>query len=65
VYGGRGGRLAPPGGVAISENFVDRVFDGTESFTVQLPAGVTLDDFDGVSIWCVAVGADFGHALLP
>lgn len=65
VYAGRGGRFAPPVGFAISENFVDRVFDGTESFTVQLPAGMTLDDFDGVSIWCVAVGADFGHALFP
>ncbi len=63
IYAGKRGVFAPPTGFAISEDFVDRVFTGRESFTFQLPEGITLDDFDGVSVWCVAVGADFAHAL--
>lgn len=33
-----------------------------ESLTFTLPAGVTLDDLDGVSVWCVPVGINFGDA---
>jgi len=31
-----------------------------EVLTVQLPEGLTLDDLDGLSVWCVPAGADFG-----
>jgi hypothetical protein len=27
---------------------------------LTLPEGRTLDELDGISIWCVAVGVDFG-----
>ena len=30
------------------------------SFEINLPDSKSLDDLDGVSIWCVPVGADFG-----
>jgi hypothetical protein len=30
---------------------------------IQVPAGKTLDDFDGVSIWCVDVDVDFGSGI--
>ncbi len=37
-------------------------YDGTETIFVQLPEGRTLDELDGVSIWCVPVGINFGDA---
>lgn len=33
-----------------------------ESFVVHLPTGMTLDDVDQVSIWCVAFTIDFAHS---
>ncbi len=32
------------------------------TFVVDIPAEVALDSFDSVSIWCVSVRQDFGHA---
>ena len=34
-----------------------------ETLTVQLPAGRTVDDLDGLSVWCVAAGVSFGDGL--
>jgi cytochrome c len=31
-----------------------------ETITVQLPEGMTLDDMDGLSVWCVPAGQSFG-----
>lgn len=58
VYGGRGGDY--DAGFAMSGDLLRR--GGYEGETVQanLPEGLTLDDLDGVSIWCVAVGTSFG-----
>ena len=33
-----------------------------QSFTVRLPSGMTLDDVDQVSIWCVSFTIDFAHS---
>jgi mono/diheme cytochrome c family protein len=57
VYGGHGGDYAT--GPDLSVNMVGTAFDGGEAL-VRLPEGVTLDDFDGLSIWCVPVGFSFG-----
>ena len=34
-----------------------------DTLTVNLPDGVSLDDFDGLSIWCVPVRTSFGDGL--
>ena len=57
VYAGTNGDY--DGGYAISHNFVGMPYtNGT--LTVQLPVGKSLDDLDGVSIWCVAASFSFG-----
>jgi len=33
------------------------------SFTLTLPESITLDDFNGVSVWCVPVGTSFGDGI--
>jgi mono/diheme cytochrome c family protein len=57
VYAGLGGNYRD--GFAISPNILGQPYtNGT--LDVQLPIGKTLDDLDGVSIWCVAVSFSFG-----
>ena len=34
-----------------------------ETVILKVPTGKTLDDIDGVSVWCVAVGVSFGDGL--
>jgi hypothetical protein len=58
VYGGIAGDYE--NGPSLSEDLFGTPFDG-EALELRLPAGVDLDDFDGLSIWCVPVGASFGH----
>ena len=62
IYGGRGGDY--DAGFSMSEADLRRPtpYDG-ETVYAQLPAGRTLDDLDGVSVWCVAVGFRFGDGL--
>ena len=31
-----------------------------ETITIPLPANITLDDFDGISVWCIPVRTSFG-----
>jgi hypothetical protein len=57
VYGSKNSNFRP--GFSIGPDLFGRHFDH-ETLRVQLPAGKTLDDLDWVSIWCVAVGANFG-----
>jgi len=40
----------------------DTAYDGA-TFEINLPEGVTLDDFDSVSVWCVPVGQNFGDGV--
>jgi cytochrome c len=60
VIGGTGG--AYDDGVTLSINLVATVFDEGQAL-IRLPEGVTLDDFDGLSVWCVPVGLSFGDGL--
>ncbi len=62
IYGGTDGEYNPPTGFSISGDLKDTLFEN-ESLTLTLPTGVTLDDFNGISVWCVAVGVSFGDGL--
>lgn len=60
VYGAQAGDY--DNGFAISANILGMPYqNGT--LRVQLPVGKTLDDFDGVSVWCVAASFSFGDGL--
>jgi mono/diheme cytochrome c family protein len=58
VYGGLGGDYH--GGFAISDDLLRAGGYQDAELTLTLPEDRTLDDLDGVSIWCVTVGVDFG-----
>ena len=58
IYAARGGRYG--NGFSISQDLVNSGgYDG-DTITLTLPENRTLDDLDGISVWCVAVGVDFG-----
>lgn len=60
LYGGLDGDYA--GGFSMSGDLRrSPAYDG-ETLSFSLPADRTLDDLDGVSIWCVPVGINFGDA---
>lgn len=49
-------------GYPISPNILGTPYSNG-SLTVQLPVDKTLDDLDGVSVWCVAASFSFGDGL--
>jgi len=49
------------GGQIIGEMLNGRVFDD-ETITLTIPANLTLDDFNGISVWCDLFNANFGDA---
>jgi mono/diheme cytochrome c family protein len=63
LYGGLDGDYAR--GFSMSEKDLRRAqgYDGSEPLYAQLPEDRTLDDIDGISVWCVPVGASFGDGL--
>jgi hypothetical protein len=62
VYAGIDEDYQPPVGFAISDNIFGTRFEN-QTFTVQLPTNKTLDDLNGISIWCSDVGVSFGDSL--
>ncbi len=62
-YGGVGGNYEA--GYSMSQEDLRRAggYDGTETVYAQLPEGRTLDELDGISVWCVPVAASFGDGL--
>lgn len=52
-------------GFSMSETDLRRPggYDGTEIVYAQLPEGRTLDELDGISVWCVPVAQSFGDGL--
>ena len=49
-------------GLDLGTDLVGTAFDGTEgSFTIDLPAGTTVEGFNAVSVWCVPFEAAFGE----
>jgi cytochrome c len=60
-YGGLGGDY--DSGFAISDDLLRVGGYSGETLTLTLPAGRTLDEMDGISLWCVAAGVSFGDGL--
>ena len=58
VYGGLDGDY--DNGFAMTDDLLLPGGYQNEVIEATLPAGMTMDDLDGVSIWCVTVGIDFG-----
>ncbi len=61
VYGGLGGDY--DNGFAIGQDLTRATGYDRETVTVQLTPDQSLDDLDGISIWCVPVGVDFGSGF--
>jgi len=59
IYGGLDGDYS--GGFSMSGDIRRDTPYAGETLTVQLSEGETLDDFNGISVWCVPVGASFGE----
>jgi len=38
-------------------------YDGSEAVYAQFPEDKSLDDLDGISVWCVPVSQSFGDGL--
>ena len=63
-YLGTGGDYSSRGvGIQVGPLLNGRVYAG-DTVRVTLPDGITLDDFDGVSVWCDLFFANFGDARL-
>jgi len=62
-YSGLGGNYAA--GFSMSEEDLRRPegYDGSETVYAQLPEGRSLDELDGISVWCVPVSQSFGDGL--
>ena len=60
VYGGLDGNYDD--GFAMSGDLIRAGGYQNATITATVPDGRTLDDLDGISIWCVAVGQSFGEA---
>jgi hypothetical protein len=62
-YSGLGGDYT--NGFSMSESDLRRAggYDGAEPVYAQLPENRTLDDLDGISVWCVPVSTSFGDGL--
>ena len=61
IYGGQNGDYDR--GPSLSGNLLRGQPYLGEELIVKLPDGVTLDDFDGISVWCVPIGLSFGDGI--
>ena len=62
VYAGQAGNYSS--GFSLSENLVNFPTGyQNETLWLTLPVGRTLDEVDGISVWCVPVGVSFGDGL--
>jgi mono/diheme cytochrome c family protein len=60
-YSGVGGNYV--GGFPMSEDLVRQGGYNSETVYAQLPEGRTLDELDGISVWCVDVDVSFGDGI--
>lgn len=58
IYAGKDGDYA--GGFALSDDLLRADGYVDETLTVVLPGGTSMSEVDGISVWCVEVGVDFG-----
>lgn len=63
IYGGQGGNFTA--GFAMSDDLLRPGGYNGETLTATVPAGRSLDDLDGISVWCVDVSISFGTATFP
>ena len=63
VYAGIDENYFPPVGFSLSEDLAGTTFEN-QTLTVQLPTNKTLDNLNGISIWCSDVGVSFGDSLI-
>lgn len=64
ILGGVDSDFSVPVGIPLTISLVGNAFsEGSAEF--RLPTGVTLDQFDGLSVWCVPVGFNFGSGQFP
>ena len=61
LYGGLGGDY--DNGFPMGDDLVRATPYLGETLDFRLPDGMTMDDLDGVSVWCVDVGVDFGSGM--
>ena len=61
IYGGMAGNF--DNGFSMSDDIRQAGGYLDATLTVKLPVDKTLDDIEGVSVWCVPVGASFGDAI--
>lgn len=61
LYGGLGGNY--DAGFAMGDDLIKTGGYEGETLVFTIPDGHTLDDLDGVSVWCVDVGVDFGSGM--
>lgn len=60
IYAGIDGQFQPSsGGFSLSEDLVGIAYENN-TLRLTLPEGKSLDDFNSISVWCVAVGVSFG-----
>jgi hypothetical protein len=62
IYGGTDGSYQPPVGFSISGDIKGTSF-ANDTLTLTLPEDISLDNFNGISVWCTAVGISFGDGL--
>ena len=60
VYAGKSGDYGD--GFALSDDIVGMTFDDA-TMMLSLPAGKTLQDVDGISVWCAEAGVSFGDGM--
>ena len=58
IYGARGGNF--DSGFAMTEDLLDSKGYNGVTLTAKLPSGQSMETLDGISVWCVDVGVDFG-----
>lgn len=61
-YGGTDGDYSSPIGFPLGAAINGRPYVN-ETITIDLPNGVTLNDFDGISVWCFVFDINFGDAI--
>lgn len=60
-YGALDEQYSGSAAFAIGDTIHGQVFNNAQ-ITLQLPQGKTLDDLDGLSVWCASFNANFGNA---
>lgn len=58
IYAGKAGDYA--GGFALSDDLLRPGGYTGETLMVVLPEGTSMSEVDGISVWCVEAGVDFG-----